>query len=644
VAVSAGGAAAAVWSLQFLSPLAVQAAVRPAAGDWAAPETLAIAATEAETQGPPSVAIDATGGVVAAWPARTGDAGSVRAASRPGGGAWSAPETLAGAYSPLAIAADAAGNAVASWIADGIKVVVRPAGGSWSAPETLPAGTGGFPDSVDVAVAPSGAAVVVWSLLRVTLDRAFYAPAGVEAAVRPAGGAWSAPQRLSETGRLPEAAVDGAGNAIVVWIEGGVRTAARPAGGAWSAPQTLSEAGEETDIAVDGGGRAVAVWSRPFFAVDDSTGAVTRLERVDSATRSPDGIWTLPVATSEPAVTVGTPRVAVNAPGDAVAAWSRGDFAATRVEAALRPADGGWGAAQALSEAGRSAGAADVGIDDSGDAVVVWQRSEGGQFDNRVQATAYDADPRAPGPAKGTPRCLSAPAAPAASTPGRVELSAAQLRINQRIGQAAIRRLNAVEAWLAAGIQGRDICGEAIGAAELASTIVTVLGPAPSDVATPPPVPAPVLPNPRPLTVAPVSSGGDPVRLSVDQLLINQRIYQAAIRRAAALERRFSGRLTGGDLAPGTLAQGQLAARLQVVRATAGTEPAASRTEIAPPGSGGKALSLSANQLRINQRIAQAAVRRANALVAHLRSGLDGTEFADLTITARALAPGVVRP
>jgi hypothetical protein len=37
-------------------------------------------------------------------------------------------------------------------------------------------------------------------------------------------------------------------------------------------------------------------------------------------------------------------------------------------------------------------------------------------------------------------------------------------------------------------------------------------------------------------------------------------------------------------------------------------------------------------------------VRRANALAAHLRSGLDGDEFTAATITARALAAGVVRP
>jgi hypothetical protein len=296
---------------------------------------------------------------------------------------------------------------------------------------------------------------------------------------------------------------------------------------------------------------------------------------------------------------------------------------------------------QSLSDGGS---VPEVAIEADGDAVAVWEhQQDDGTFEYRVEAAAYDADPRAPGPATGTPSCLARPApSPSTPAPGRVQLTAAQLRINQRIGQAAIRRLNAVEAWLDAGIQGQDICGEAIGAAKLAAGIVTVLAPLP---VPPPAEPGPLLPDPRPLVVAPASTGGNPVRLSVEQLRINQRIYQAAIRRAAALERRLAGRLTGGDLAAGAIAQGQLAARLQIVRSTAtATEPAASRTEIAPPGTGGKAPTLTAAQLRINQRIAQAAVRRANALVAHLQAGLDGDEFADGSITARALAAGVVGP
>jgi hypothetical protein len=136
------------------------------------------------------------------------------------------------------------------------------------------------------------------------------------------------------------------------------------------------------------------------------------------------------------------------------------------------------------------------------------------------------------------------------------------------------------------------------------------------------------------------------IRLSAAQLRINQRIYQAAIRRADALEARLAGKLTGGDLAAGALTQDKLAARLLVLAATPpAAEPARSRTEIAPrePGPRGEVV-LTAAQLRINQRIAQAAVRRSNALLARLRAGLTGDAFADGSITARNLAPGVVRP
>lgn len=132
--------------------------------------------------------------------------------------------------------------------------------------------------------------------------------------------------------------------------------------------------------------------------------------------------------------------------------------------------------------------------------------------------------PVAPGPADG----------PSGGTakPGKFTLSAKQLLINQRIGQAAIRRLAAVEAKL----DGK---------------------------------PAPTFSK----------SGGGKVTLTAKQLLINQRIYQAGVRRAATLEARVAG------------------------------TPAPKFTK----GAGGE-VQLTVGQLKINQRIAQAAVRRANAL------------------------------
>jgi hypothetical protein len=641
VAVSPGGEAVAVWSLFVTDYRGVQAASRPAGGAWTAPSTLAFPADLGDEAGPANVAVDAAGNAVAGWGERANSDGSLRAAVRPAGGAWSAPETVSGVQRTPILGMDAAGNAVALWITDGIRVAVRPVGGVWSAPETLPGSSpqDTFPAGVRVAVTPSGTIVAAWSLLRNVAQPAGTAPAGFQVAVRPAGGAWGPPERLSEVGSDPEVSVDAAGNAVVVWAESGIRAATRPAGGAWSAFQPLAEAGTVPDVGVDAGGNTVAVWHRPFFTVDPNSGVVTSLFRIEAATRAAGGAWSAPTILSEPAPLVSGAQVGVNAGGDAVAVWHRTVDAIERVEAAVRPAGGPWSTAQALANPTRRAFGAQVAVDASGDAVAAWQEAEApGDPDFRIQSAAYEADPRPPGPAKGTPRCRPAPAAPApaAGTPGRVALTANQLRINQRIGQAAIRRLNAVEDWLTAGIQTRDLCGHALGAAKLAPTIVTVLAPASLAAAT--------LPDPRPLVVAPASPSGNPVRLSVQQLLINQRIYQAAIRRAAALERRLSGRLTGGDLAAGALTQDKLAERLQVVRATPSPDPAPSGTEIAPPGSGGDALTLSAEQLQINQRIAQAAVRRANALTAHLRSGLDGDEFAPATITARALAAGVVRP
>jgi hypothetical protein len=148
-----------------------------------------------------------------------------------------------------------------------------------------------------------------------------------------------------------------------------------------------------------------------------------------------------------------------------------------------------------------------------------------------VQVGAATTTPTTPKPPSTPPK------RPTCGTP-HFTLSAGQLLINQRIGQAAIRRLNAVAAKL----------------------------------------------DGRPAPTSKPHKGGT-VHLTAAQLLINQRIFQAAVRRAATLEARL-------DHKP---------------------------SPHFGPGKGGT-VHLTVGQLAINQRIAQAAVRRANALVA--RAGL----------------------
>ena len=232
-------------------------------------------------------------------------------------------------------------------------------------------------------------------------------------------------------------------------------------------------------------------------------------------------------------------------------------------------------------------------------------------------------------------KSLPPPPPPSPGDPDDITLSTGQLLINQRIDQAAIRRANGVEAWLGDGIEGRDLCQGALGATELGAGIAT-------DLAGPPV--AFVAPDPRPIVVA-AAKPADPsqIRLSTGQLLINQRISQAAIRRLNALKARMDGGLTGGDVDDATLTQPVFVAGLRVLAAPPpASPPAASTTEIAPATPGDPSqITLTTTQILINQRISQAAVRRANELIARIEDGLLAGDVRDGALTALDLAPGV---
>jgi Tol biopolymer transport system component len=233
-----------------------------------------------------------------------------------------------------------------------------------------------------------------------------------------------------------------------------------------------------------------------------------------------------------------------------------------------------------------------------------------------------------------TPLCKTLPLPPAPPDKDDVvfTLSVTQLRINQRISQAAIRRLNAVEARLNGGLQARDLCGYSVGPGQLGPGIASA--PAAASLAPGAPAdPAEIVdPGRRP-------GPGDPITLSARQLLINQRIDQAAIRRATGIGNRLDDGLTGGDIRAGQVTQGKLYDRLQILSKVAAPEPPASTTTIPPRRNppDPRSVTLSVEQLRINQRIAQAGVRNANALIRRLETGLSGADLRPATLTAADL-------
>jgi PKD repeat protein len=141
--------------------------VRPAGGDWSDPDDLSDASQNAAE---PDVAIDEAGEAVAVWTRSNGTNDIVQGAVRPAGGDWGAPDDLSASgqhgTSPV-VAANVAVGAVALWDRpDGshlrVQAAVRPPNDDeWSNPDTLSA-TGENAGFGEVALDAAGNAIAVF--------------------------------------------------------------------------------------------------------------------------------------------------------------------------------------------------------------------------------------------------------------------------------------------------------------------------------------------------------------------------------------------------------------------------------------------------------------------------------------------------
>lgn len=255
------------------------------------------------------------------------------------------------------------------------------AASGWLPPADISA-TGAANSRVQVAVDGQGNAVAIWR------RGADGGEVTVQSAVRPAGGPWQAAVDVSRPGRDgsaparapvpgPQLALDAQGNAVAVWQRYNgtslvIQAAERPAGGRWSAPVDISVAGAAGEdagsprVAIDRQGNAVAIWHR--------TDLVPRRNRVQSAVRPVGGTWQPPVAVSAPDVNATSPQVAFDAQGEAIAIWNRTphDFDPA-VQSAVRSPEGIW---QAPADIPGSFAIAELhpglAVDSAGNAIVVW--------------------------------------------------------------------------------------------------------------------------------------------------------------------------------------------------------------------------------------------------------------------------------
>ncbi len=331
IAVDSEGDAAAVWeTFPPASNRTIQAVAKSHSGTWSAPVTLA---DIGEPVGKPQIAIDSHGDAVAVWEEQPINPGPqyIQAAVRPAGGVWSAPVDVSegnnGSFPNIAM--DAEGNAIVTWLNfNSIQRAIRLAStGTWQVPTNVAAvglGPGGHPGGPVLAVDEQGDAIVAWS--SASGNGANHI---VYAASLSKGGSWQAPAELSGEGfnaAAPHVGLDPQGDATVVWSasEGGgdaaIQAAVKPAGGAWQPPTNIVETGEEAsnqiepDVAVDREGNAVAVWE----------GDVGGNRVIQAARRSNEtGDWQVPIDLSATTSQARYPKIKLDSRGNAVAVWEQ---------------------------------------------------------------------------------------------------------------------------------------------------------------------------------------------------------------------------------------------------------------------------------------------------------------------------------
>jgi hypothetical protein len=279
---------------------------------------------------------------------------------------------------------------------------------------------------------PNGNAVFVW-------QRGQRSPSAlkVEARARSAAGNLSAIQTVHPNvsifwyGGHPEVAVDRSGNAVFAWLfqdypysEGGcgeyneyscfqVQTRVRSVTGSLSPIQGLSYFGSRhsagvASIGVDPNGNAVYVWSIVDWNNYDCALGNFPCFRVQARARSAAGSLSgTPFLSAAGADGYGA-RLGVDQSGNAVLVWRLFDYTCdcSWIEARIRSAAGTLGATQALS--GTDASSPDIGVDPTGNAVIVWIKSGGGTNCGGASCNRIEARARSAAGALGPSQFLSA--------------------------------------------------------------------------------------------------------------------------------------------------------------------------------------------------------------------------------------------
>ncbi len=329
----------------------------------------------------PDLAVDAAGNALAVWCTSIDGQQVVQGAAYIAAqDIWNLIARLFPSASPCRAQVGLAGNgdAVIVWstVSGGLVHVAHysAATGSWGNP--IEVESNGF--DAQLAVSPAGHAALAW------VRHAPWASVSIlAAAYQPATRMWTAPVTLAESGQAPRVCVDALGNATAVWSRDAVHAARYSAtANVWADPVQISAAGEADShprMAVDGVGNVAVVWARR------SSDRLVRAARFAIATEA----WSPAVDLSVIPASYG-PRVASSVDGKFLAGWAREgwDYGAEVIQVSEYTTDtGSWSPAVDVPSFG--AGAPSIALDAAGNAVAAWPIIEGFQVSRGIDARQW---------------------------------------------------------------------------------------------------------------------------------------------------------------------------------------------------------------------------------------------------------------
>ena len=351
-------------------------------GSWSTAELIENNTSDAYN---PQVAVDANGNAIVVWRQNDGTTFSICSNRYDAGndrwlGVAVIDSDTGGASNPQVVV-DGSGNAVAVWQRyDGTNDNIWSShynadNSSWSTAVLIENSTAGSASSPKIAADASGNAIVVWRQYDGSAFNIYSNRYDVSS------GNWSTAtliENITGNAYYPQIAVDGRGNAIVVWphfdgIRSNIWSNRYDAGSEkWLTPELIETdvgAASSPQLAVDGSGNAIAVWSQ--YDENYISNSIWS-NRYDAG----GGSWSTAVLLESYTGNAYNPQIAMDSSGNAIAVWGQySSIYSNRYDAS----SGNWSMA-AVIENNSSADTPQVAVDGSGNAVTVWRQYDGNNY------------------------------------------------------------------------------------------------------------------------------------------------------------------------------------------------------------------------------------------------------------------------